>query len=109
MAHRTPECFQTDVEHEIGLEMLNPLEVKAGMDPFRLKEQYGDRLAFHGGINAQLWDDPERVIAEIEQIVPAMMEGGGYVFASDHSIPNTVSLETMRRIADTVHRIGVYH
>ena len=93
---------------EIGVEMLNPLEIKAGMDPFKLKTLYGDRLAFHGGINAQLWDDPDRVRAEIERIVPAMMQGGGYVFASDHSIPNSVSYETMRMISDLVHRIGVY-
>ena len=93
---------------EIGLEMLNPLEVKAGMDPFRLKEQYGDKLAFHGGINAQLWDRPELVLAEMERIIPAMKEGGGYVFASDHSIPNSVSFETMKKIAEAAHRLGKY-
>ncbi|HEX3000143.1 MAG TPA: uroporphyrinogen decarboxylase family protein, partial [Armatimonadota bacterium] len=37
---------------EIGLDALNPLEVKAGMDPIALKREYGDRLVFHGGINA---------------------------------------------------------
>ncbi|NIM71367.1 MAG: hypothetical protein GTO48_13200, partial [Xanthomonadales bacterium] len=36
----------------MGLDALNPLEVKAGMDPIALKEQYGDRLVLHGGINA---------------------------------------------------------
>ena len=45
---------------------------------------------------------------EIERIVPAMMEGGGYVFASDHSIPNSVSYDTMRMISELVHRIGRY-
>ena len=34
---------------EIAIDVLNPLEVKAGMDPIALKQQYGDRLAFHGG------------------------------------------------------------
>ena len=67
---------------DIGLEMLNPLEIKAGMDPNRLKSLYGDKLAFHGGINAQLWDRPELVLAEMERIIPIMKEGGGYVFAS---------------------------
>lgn len=93
---------------EIGLEMLNPLEVKAGMDPFRLKAQYGDQLAFHGGINAQLWDRPEVVLAEMERIIPAMKEGGGYVFASDHSIPNSVSFDTMKQIAEAAKRLGKY-
>ena len=88
--------------------MLNPLEVKAGMDPFALKQRYGDKLAFHGGINAQLWDNPEKVMAEMERIIPAMKEGGGYVFASDHSIPNSVSFETMTQISKLAHKLGKY-
>ncbi len=93
---------------DIGLEMLNPLEVKAGMDPFRLKSLYGDKLAFRGGINAQLWDNIDLVLSEMERIIPVMKEGGGYVFASDHSIPNSVSLENMRAISDLAHKLGKY-
>lgn len=93
---------------ETGVEMLNPLEIKAGMDPFRLKNLYGDKLAFHGGINAQLWDNIELVKAEMERIIPAMKEGGGYVFASDHSIPNSVSFENMKQIAELAHKLGKY-
>ena len=93
---------------ETGVEMLNPLEVKAGMDPFRLKQLYGDRLAFHGGINAQIWDDIDLVRAEMERIIPAMKEGGGYVFASDHSIPSSVSFENMKEIARLAHELGKY-
>ena len=97
-----PDIIQT------GVEMLNPLEIKAGMDPQRLKSTWGDKLAFHGGINAQLWDDIERVKAEMERIIPLMKEGGGYVFASDHSIPNSVSLQNMREIAELAHKLGKY-
>ena len=93
---------------DIGLEMLNPLEIKAGMDPNKLKSLYGDKLAFHGGINAQLWDKPELVKAEMERIIPIMKEGGGYVFASDHSIPNSVSFSTMCKIAEKLRELGRY-
>ena len=93
---------------EIGLEMLNPLEVKAGMDPDRLKRLYGDKLAFHGGINAQIWDNIELVKAEMERIIPIMKEGGGYVFASDHSIPNSVSYRNMCEISRLAHELGKY-
>ncbi|MBO5356119.1 MAG: hypothetical protein J6B09_08655 [Clostridia bacterium] len=94
---------------DAGIEMLNPLEVKAGMDPFKLKKLYGDKLAFHGGINAQLWDHIDLVKAEMERIIPAMKEGGGYVFASDHSIPNSVSFENMKEIARLAHELGKYN
>ena len=93
---------------ETGVEMLNPLEVKAGMDPQKLKTLYGDKLAFHGGINAQLWDNIELVKAEMERIIPIVKEGGGYVFASDHSIPNSVSFQNMTEIAALAHKLGKY-
>ena len=93
---------------ETGVDMLNPLEVKAGMDPKKLKGLYGDRVGFHGGINAALWDDLDAVKAEMERIIPAMKEGGGYIFASDHSIPNSVSLQNMKEISELAHRLGKF-
>ena len=93
---------------DTGVDILNPLEVKAGMDPFKLKALYGDKLTFHGGINAQLWDNIELVKAEMERVIPAMKEGGGYIFASDHSIPNSVSYENMKEIARLAHELGKY-
>jgi len=93
---------------EIGLDMLNPLEVKAGIDPVEMKKKYGDRLAFHGGINAVIWDDLDAMEAEIEKVVPAMKKGGGYIFGSDHSIPNNVSLKSLQRILDKAKKLGSY-
>lgn len=93
---------------EIGLDALNPLEVKAGVDPVQLKEKFGDKLVFHGGINAVLWDSPEKIKAEMEKVIPVMKEAGGYIFASDHSIPNTVSLEDFRQIINLAKKLGSY-
>jgi uroporphyrinogen decarboxylase len=53
----------------MGLDALNPLEVKAGMDPIALKQQFGDRLVLHGGINAVLYDQPELIRAEMERVI----------------------------------------
>lgn len=50
---------------DIGIDALNPLEVKADMEPLTLKQKYGDQLTLHGGINAVLWDDRDAIIAEI--------------------------------------------
>ena len=93
---------------DTGIDALNPLEVKAGMDAPLLKQKYGDRLVLHGGINAVLWDDADAVIAEIDRVVPILKENGGYIFSSDHSIPNTVTLENFRKIVQEVKRIGAY-
>ena len=93
---------------EIGVDCLNPLEVKAGMEPLMLKKKYGDRLTLHGGINAVLWDDRDAIVAAIEETVPVLKKNGGYIFSSDHSIPNSVSLAYMQAIIDTVKKAGAY-
>ena len=93
---------------ETGIDSLNPLEVKAGMDVLGLKRDYGDRLVLHGGINAVLWDDRDAIVAEIDRLVPVLKQGGGYIFSSDHSIPNSVSLENFRAIVAEVKRAGAY-
>ena len=94
---------------EIGLDALNPLEVKAGMDPVALKQQYGDCLAFKGGINAVLWDKPDAIRAEMEQVLPVMKEAGGYIFSSDHSIPDSVSLQDFTDIVALAKKLGSYN
>jgi len=93
---------------DIGLDALNPLEVKAGVNPEILKQEYGKTLVLHGGIDASLWNDKEKIIAEVERIVPILMKDGGYIFSSDHSIPNAVSAENFREIVATVKRMGRY-
>ena len=93
---------------DTGIDCLNPLEVKAGMDAKKIKAEYGDKLVLHGGINAVNWSDPEAILAEIQEKVPVLKENGGYIFGSDHSIPNDVSLENMKIIIDAAKRIGSY-
>lgn len=93
---------------DMGLDALNPLEVKAGMDPVRLKKTYGDRLVLHGGLNAMLWDDIDRVEAEIVRLLPILKQGGGYLFQEDHSIPDSVSLEDYTRLLKLAKELGSY-
>ena len=93
---------------EIGLDCLNPIEIKSGMDLKALKRDFGDKLVFHGGANAQIMDQSDKIIPYITEMVPMAKENGGYIFSSDHSIPNSVSLETYRRIAETVKKVGAY-
>ena len=93
---------------EIGLDGLNPLEVKAGMDTLALKQQYGDKLVLHGGINAVLWNNRDAILAEMEEKLPVLKENGGYIFASDHSIPDSVSFDDFKAIIAEYKRLGSY-
>lgn len=93
---------------EIGLDAINPLEVKAGMDPLSVKQHYGDSLVLHGGINIQLWQNLDEVIAEMERLIPELKKNGGYIFASDHSIPPSVSLKDFSVIIEKAKKLGSY-
>jgi uroporphyrinogen decarboxylase len=93
---------------EMGLDALNPLEVKAGMDPLELKREYGKDLVLHGGINAVLWDHPEQIEAEMRRVVPRLKQSGGYIFSSDHSVPSSVSLQEFGRIVNLAKDLGKY-
>lgn len=93
---------------DIGLDALNPLEVKAGMDPIAIKARYGDRLVLHGGINAVLWSDTAAIESEIRRILPVVKQHGGYIFSSDHSIPDAVSLKDFQHIVALAKKEGKY-
>ena len=93
---------------DAGIDALNPLEVKAGVDAKKLKQEFGDKLVLHGGINAVNWKNPDAIIEEINEKVPVLKENGGYIFSSDHSIPNDVSLENLKLIVEEAKRVGRY-
>ena len=92
----------------MGLDGLNPLEVKAGMQPEQLKKEFGDKLLFHGGFNAARWHQPDYILPEIEHLLPILKENGGYIFASDHSIPPDVSFKDFTDIINLVKKLGKY-
>jgi len=92
----------------MGLDGLNPLEVKAGMDSLEIKEKFGDRLLLHGGINTLLWEDLDAMEEVIRQQLPLLMKNGGYLFGTDHSIPSSVSAAELKHIIALVKEIGSY-
>jgi uroporphyrinogen decarboxylase len=93
---------------EIGVNILNPIEVKAGMDPVKLKTQYGDRLVFHGGINAALYPEPAKLFAEMRAVIPAMKQNGGYIISTDHSVPDSVGLNQFKEFVALAKELGTY-
>ena len=93
---------------DIGFEALHGLEVKAGMNAVEVKRNYGDRLVLHGGLPATQWLDIEGATALIKQRMPILMESGGYIFATDHSIPHSVPLKNMEEIVRLAKEIGRY-
>jgi uroporphyrinogen decarboxylase len=95
---------------EDGLACLQPVETKAGMDLVELKREFGDRMAFMGGIDVRAMADPDPSVIEeeIKSKIPLAKRGGGYIYHSDHSVPNNVSFQRYCRVLELVREYGVY-
>jgi uroporphyrinogen decarboxylase len=95
---------------EAGFTCIQPLEVKAGMDVVALKEEFGDRLCFMGGIDVRAMADPDPSVIEeeVRTKIPIAKKGGGYIYHSDHSVPSNVSFEQYCRTMDLVREYGAY-
>ncbi len=95
---------------DAGLDCLQPIEVKAGMDLVKLKKAFGDRLAFIGGMDARelISNDLGRVRAELEKKLPDAMDGSGYILQVDHSVSHQVNYETYKYFVDRGLEIGTY-
>ena len=90
---------------ERGLNVLNPLQVSAGVDLAEMRKRYGTRLAFFGNIDVHKMTGPQEVLYdELRRKVPLAREGG-YIFHSDHSVPPTVSFERYCWMLDTARKL----
>jgi hypothetical protein len=82
---------------EAGVNCMHPMEPAANMDVVCIRQQYGNRLAFYGGIDKHALRKGRAVIeAELEYKIPPMVHSGGCVIALDHRIPNGTPLENYR-------------
>lgn len=94
---------------EAGLDVIQAIQANTGMDVVNLKEKYGDKLTFFGNISELCFRDGNDAIeAELRRKVPVAMEGGGYIYHSDHSIPPEVSFETFCHAMKVLDEIGTY-
>jgi uroporphyrinogen decarboxylase len=92
---------------DAGLDVLQPLQVAAGMDVRELIPQYGERLVFFGNISATAMSGPAASLEEEIQAKLALgRECGGYIYHSDHSVPPEVCFDRYQAIMQWVRRYG---
>lgn len=93
---------------EAGIDCLQAIEVKAGMDLLRLHRSYGDRIALMGGIDVRALysNDTATIDRELEAKIPIVKQG--YVLHSDHSIPRTVQYDTYRYFVSRGLELGLF-
>lgn len=77
---------------ECGVDIYNPVQTSAnGMGPAVLKERFGDRLTFYGGVfdavTLPTTTAPEVVYDTVRSNIETLSEGGGYIFSGVHNLP----------------------
>ncbi len=87
---------------DCGLQVLQSVQPEArGMEPARLKEAFGDRLCFHGGVSIQRTlprGKPEDIRRQVEHLARTLGKGGGYIFCTAHNIQADTPLENVRAL-----------
>ncbi len=84
---------------DLGIDVLNPVQPDAkGMDSQRLKDEFGDKLTFHGGVDIVKTlprGTVKDVIAEVQQRINILGKQGGYILCSSHHIQPDTPVENI--------------
>lgn len=86
---------------EAGVDGFCPLEVAAGMNPVRLRRQYGKSFSMLGGIDKrEIAKGPAAIDRQIKEVIRPLIEEGGFIPTIDHSIPPDVSYRNFQYYLD---------
>lgn len=96
---------------EAGFEILNPVQINAfGMDPKRLKQEFGNEVTFWGGgINTQSVLNratPQQVKDYVKQNIEIFSKDGGFVFNTVHNILPDVPPENIIAMFESVNEFN---
>ncbi len=94
--------------YEMGVDALNPVQPEC-MDIRELKERYGDRITFWGGISTQRtlpYGTPDDVRREVRAVTGCMGKDGGYVIAPSQEIQPDVPYENIRALIEAAQEEG---
>jgi len=87
---------------EISLDVLHPIQPEA-MDIELLKNEYGERLTFYGGIGTQrtlVESSPDEVKQEVQTTIEKMARKGGYILGPGITLQHDVPLENILAFLD---------
>lgn len=84
------EIFEDIIE--AGVDCINPLDPADGMDLAALKETYGDRICFHGGISRYIGNmSVDELEKAVKDAIDKGAKKGGFILSSSGGIPVEMS------------------
>lgn len=90
---------------DMDIDVLQALQFDAdGMDPLLLKQRYGDRLCFEGGVSVQKtlpFGTVSAVQEEVRRLIDILGRDGGYILGPAHAIQAGTPPENIVALFDT--------
>ncbi len=114
VAHHTCGCVKPLLSDfiECGLDIVNPIQPEvAGMDYEKIKQEFGRKITFHGGISIQKtmpFGTPQDVRNEVKDRVEKLAAGGGYIFCTAHNIQTDTPIENIEALFSAYREFGTY-
>lgn len=91
---------------EIGVDILNPFQPEV-MDIYKVKEKYGEKLTFWGGVSTQKtlpYGTEEEVKKEVISLIKKIGKGGGFILSPAHAVPKDVPLRNVLVLIEVLFR-----
>ena len=93
---------------DMGIDILEALQFDAkDMNPVLMKEKYGTRLCFHGGISVQStlpFGTAQEVMEETLERIRILGKNGGYILAPSHAIQAGTPPENLMKLLQAANR-----
>jgi uroporphyrinogen decarboxylase len=97
---------------DIGVDIINPVQISAkGMDPEKLKKEFGDQITFWGGVDTQHvlpFAKPNEVIEHVKKLIEIFAPKGGFILAPVHNIQPPTPPENIVAMFKTAYEYGKY-
>ena len=93
---------------EIGFDIIDPIQPEC-MDPYKVKERFGDRMTLHGTISSQQtlpFGTVEDVRNEVRERIERCGKNGGLVIAPNNVVQFDVPLENLLAVYETAKKVG---
>ena len=78
---------------ELGMDVMSPFEVASGCDVVAIGRRHPGLVMMGGFDKRILAQSTQAIDREVERILPAMRERGGYIPTCDHGVPEEVPYE----------------
>lgn len=95
---------------DMGIDAINNIQIKAGMDLADTKRRIGDRVTIVGNVDAthvMCQSDKSLIDAAIKEVIATAGQDGGLIIATDHSFHEGIPSENVIYFLDKAKELGM--